>query len=293
MAQANYYELLGITKMATEEEIKKAYRVQALKWHPDKNKTPEAERQFKIIAEAYEVLRDPQKKHIYDTEGPEGLKSTAQEGSDDSDTDIDAFELFNLFFAGHSIHTILEEFASPFSELSRGPRRRSAGGMFCGMMGGGLFGGFGGFGRMSLFDDPMGLNDFGPFGGVGFFDSPFLGSSNGSPFSSRVFPNSSRGGGRSSRYSNRRAEDSEARFDKPVKTKDPLSRSEDDHRDKKQKRKQQKKQEKEEEVVLLGEKRKTQSQKDHRTTSSRTNRSKQTGDREKSNRAKKRQRKKE
>lgn len=71
----DYYSILGISKSATEDEIKKAYRKLALKYHPDKNKTPEAEEKFKLIAEAYEVLSDKKKRDIYDQFGEDGLKN--------------------------------------------------------------------------------------------------------------------------------------------------------------------------------------------------------------------------
>ncbi|MBN3285045.1 DNJB4 protein, partial [Polyodon spathula] len=70
----DYYKILGIQKGAADEDIKKAYRKQALKWHPDKNKSANAEEKFKEIAEAYEVLSDPKKREIYDQFGEEGLK---------------------------------------------------------------------------------------------------------------------------------------------------------------------------------------------------------------------------
>lgn len=68
----DYYGILGIQKGASEDEIKKAYRKQALKYHPDKNKSPNAEEKFKEIAEAYDVLSDAKKKDIYDKFGEEG-----------------------------------------------------------------------------------------------------------------------------------------------------------------------------------------------------------------------------
>ncbi|XP_063787796.1 dnaJ homolog subfamily B member 1 [Pseudophryne corroboree] len=70
----DYYKTLGLTRGASEEDIKKAYRKQALKYHPDKNKDPGAEERFKEIAEAYDVLSDPKKKEIFDKFGEEGLK---------------------------------------------------------------------------------------------------------------------------------------------------------------------------------------------------------------------------
>lgn len=68
----DYYCILGIEKGATDEDIKKAYRKQALRFHPDKNKSPQAEEKFKEVAEAYEVLSDPKKREIYDQFGEEG-----------------------------------------------------------------------------------------------------------------------------------------------------------------------------------------------------------------------------
>lgn len=71
----DYYKVLEVQRNATNVDIKKAYRRLALKWHPDKNpdKKDEAEKRFKEISEAYEVLSDDQKRHIYDKYGKEGL----------------------------------------------------------------------------------------------------------------------------------------------------------------------------------------------------------------------------
>ena len=62
MSKRDYYEILGVSRDATEQEIKKAYRQLARKYHPDVNKSPDAEEQFKQINEAYSVLSDPQKR---------------------------------------------------------------------------------------------------------------------------------------------------------------------------------------------------------------------------------------
>ena len=70
----DYYKILGLVKGASEDDIKKAYRKMALKYHPDKNKAPGSEEKFKEIAEAYEVLSDKRKREVYDQYGEEGLK---------------------------------------------------------------------------------------------------------------------------------------------------------------------------------------------------------------------------
>ena len=67
----DYYKTLGVSKNASAEEIKKAYRKLARQHHPDVNKKPEAEKRFKEINEANEVLSDPEKRKRYDTVGPE------------------------------------------------------------------------------------------------------------------------------------------------------------------------------------------------------------------------------
>ena len=69
----DYYEVLGISKGASDDEIKKAYRKLAKQYHPDVNKAPDAEAKFKEINEAYEVLSDPQKKATYDQFGHAGM----------------------------------------------------------------------------------------------------------------------------------------------------------------------------------------------------------------------------
>lgn len=68
----DYYQTLGLARGASDEEIKRAYHRQALRYHPDKNKEPGAEEKFKEIAEAYDVLSDPRKREIFDRYGEEG-----------------------------------------------------------------------------------------------------------------------------------------------------------------------------------------------------------------------------
>jgi len=81
MAKRDYYEVLGVDKNAAKEEIKKAYRKLAFKYHPDKNPgNKEAEEKFKEATEAYEVLTDPEKRNLYDQYGHAGIGSSAGRG---------------------------------------------------------------------------------------------------------------------------------------------------------------------------------------------------------------------
>ena len=84
----DYYEILEIGRGASDEEIKKAYRTLALKYHPDKNKGDEqAESRFKEAAEAFEVLSDPEKRAAYDRYGADGLRNMGFEGFQDVRTE--------------------------------------------------------------------------------------------------------------------------------------------------------------------------------------------------------------
>ena len=96
----DYYKILGVSKSASEDEIKKAYRKLALKYHPDKNKAKDAEEKFKELAEAYEVLSDKKKRDIYDQVGEEGLKNGAgQAGFGRAGSGgHDPYETFRQFF---------------------------------------------------------------------------------------------------------------------------------------------------------------------------------------------------
>jgi len=93
-----YYELLQVSKTATKQEIKKAYRKLAMKYHPDKNPDDKkAEEMFKKINEAYEVLSDDEKRAIYDKYGKEGLQGNIGGGRGFADF-ADVFEEFGEFF---------------------------------------------------------------------------------------------------------------------------------------------------------------------------------------------------
>ena len=72
----DYYEVLGVSKNATEDEIKKAFRKLAMKYHPDVNKSPDAEEKFKEINQAYSVLIDKDKRSLYDQFGHGAVDGT-------------------------------------------------------------------------------------------------------------------------------------------------------------------------------------------------------------------------
>ena len=106
----DYYKILGLNKNATEDEIKKAYRKLAKKWHPDKNRdNPKAEEKFKEIQEAYETLSDPKKKETYDFGGSdsgydystfngfEGFKSYTRTKNSDGSTSYQNFDPNDFF----------------------------------------------------------------------------------------------------------------------------------------------------------------------------------------------------
>ncbi|KAL8532562.1 hypothetical protein ACS0TY_008957 [Phlomoides rotata] len=112
----DYYNILKVSRSATEEDLRKSYKRLAMKWHPDKNavNTKEAEAKFKQISEAYDVLSDPEKRQIYDLYGEEGLKSGLHPPPKDRDSGYggggggmgfkfsprDAEDIFEEFFSG-------------------------------------------------------------------------------------------------------------------------------------------------------------------------------------------------
>jgi len=136
----DYYKILGVSKSASEQEIKSAYRKLALKYHPDRNKTKEAEEKFKEVTKAYEVLSDSQKRSTYDQFGAAAFEqggmgggnpfaggnpfggqqgpftyTYSSSGGDGAGFDFggfnDPFEIFEQFFGG----------ASPFGRSARRP----------------------------------------------------------------------------------------------------------------------------------------------------------------------------
>ncbi len=131
----DYYKLLGVSKGSSEADIKKSYRKLALKWHPDRNKSAEAEGKFKEINAAYEVLSDPKKRETYDQfghaaftrggagspggpgggfsqQGPFTYTYTSRGGGNQGGFGFtDPFEIFEQFFGG----------GSPFTQQMRRP----------------------------------------------------------------------------------------------------------------------------------------------------------------------------
>ncbi|KAM7247561.1 hypothetical protein CapIbe_001514 [Capra ibex] len=131
---ASYYEILDVPRSASADDIKKAYRKKALQWHPDKNPDNKefAEKKFKEVAEAYEVLSDKRKREIYDLYGREGLTgagtgpSRAEAGSGGPGftfTFRSPEEVFREFFGSGDPFAELFDDLGPFSELqNRGSR---------------------------------------------------------------------------------------------------------------------------------------------------------------------------
>jgi molecular chaperone DnaJ len=105
----DYYELLGVSRAADADSIKKAYRKMARQLHPDANPDdPEAEEKFKLVSRAYEVLSDPEMRARYDRFGEQGVSGTGSAGADPFGGGIG--DIFEAFFGG-----------SPFGGSSRGP----------------------------------------------------------------------------------------------------------------------------------------------------------------------------
>jgi len=181
----SYYDVLKVSKSASDSEVKKAYRKLALKWHPDKNPNnkAEAEKQFKSISEAYEVLSDKDKRSMYDKYGKEGLTGE-QRRSSSASQEMPNFhfnfsspdDIFKQFFGTHNLNDIFDSFqTSPAFFNHPGHQQQHQ--------------------QQSHFIDPFGAGFGSPFGGFsrarplqGFMDfsnlSDFSGGSSFSSFSS-------------------------------------------------------------------------------------------------------------
>ncbi len=108
MKKEDYYNVLGVDRGASPDEVKRAYRKLALKYHPDKNPgDKKAEEKFKIAAEAYEVISDPAKRKRYDQFGHEGLRGGESRGFGNFE---DIFDAFGDIFGGGGGGSIFEDF---------------------------------------------------------------------------------------------------------------------------------------------------------------------------------------
>ncbi|XP_006783883.1 dnaJ homolog subfamily B member 12a [Neolamprologus brichardi] len=96
----DYYQILGVEKTASEEDLKKAYRKLALKFHPDKNHAPGATEAFKAIGNAYAVLSNTEKRRQYDQYGEERTHPSRHRHHHEFEADISPEDLFNMFFGG-------------------------------------------------------------------------------------------------------------------------------------------------------------------------------------------------
>jgi molecular chaperone DnaJ len=115
LTRRDYYEVLGVDRQASVEEVKRAYRRLALRYHPDRNPEPEATEKFKEASEAFEVLADAEKRRVYDAFGHEGLQGRGYGGI----TDVE--DVFAHFFtAGGLFGDLLQDLFGG----DAGPRRR-------------------------------------------------------------------------------------------------------------------------------------------------------------------------
>jgi len=159
----DYYKVLGVDRSATENEIAKAYKKLALKYHPDKNpdNKEEAEGNFKTITEAYEILHDADKRKTYDQFGKQGLQGGAGGGGPGGGVSFQqADQIFRAFFGGDDPFSMMfgddDHNGHGFGGFGAGgPRVVFGGGMPGGM--GGMPGGMGGlFGEMGGMPGMMG-----------------------------------------------------------------------------------------------------------------------------------------
>jgi len=104
-SKRDYYEVLGVERGATPEDLKKAFRKQALKYHPDRNKEADASDRFKEVNEAYQVLSDPKRKAQYDQFGHEGVNGQAGRGFDGFEGFGGFGDIFDSFFTGSTRQT--------------------------------------------------------------------------------------------------------------------------------------------------------------------------------------------
>ncbi|XP_043931801.1 dnaJ homolog subfamily B member 2 isoform X2 [Protopterus annectens] len=171
----DYYDILEVSRNASQDDIKKAYRKQALRWHPDKNpdNKEHAEKKFKEIAEAYEVLSDKNKRDVYDRYGKDGLSGC--NGAAGPNAEFPGFvftfrspdEVFREFFGGR------DPFADLFDDLDFFPglHRGGSGHWRTGGGGGGLFPSFSFPADADITSFTSAFGSGGSSGGMGSFRS--------------------------------------------------------------------------------------------------------------------------
>jgi len=132
-SKRDYYEILGVDKSVSAEDLKKAYRKMALKFHPDRNKEPDAEEKFKEINQAYEVLSDEQKRKMYDQFGHAAFDGAAGMGGSPFGGGFQQGPFTYSYSTGGNPFQGFEDFSDPFDIFeqffgggfgaARGPRK--------------------------------------------------------------------------------------------------------------------------------------------------------------------------
>lgn len=148
MAEEDHYQVLGLSSDASQEDVKKAYRKSALRWHPDKNPddVEQAEAMFKKVAMAYEILSDPGKRRSYD------MGSDTCSAGDWSDGDApDPFDIFREFFGGDDPFAFMANTMANMFRPMQHQQQQQQNDPFASFFGGGspfgsMFSGMGGFG---------------------------------------------------------------------------------------------------------------------------------------------------
>jgi len=119
VGQKNYYEILGLSRDASAEEIKKAFRKLAFEYHPDRNKTKVAEERFKTINEAYQILSDPKTRSQYDQYGSYSPMDNHANGFEGFGDFVGFGDVFDSFFGGNDLSGTKNKSSSPNTNISK------------------------------------------------------------------------------------------------------------------------------------------------------------------------------